>query len=88
MLISKGFSVQAVKLSTAVIFLLRPIGQAVYVHTHYNIDKKILFDGEPIKQKWNGFAQHVAGVVLVNNRRYSSDAAGQLEKCLCIFGIL
>lgn len=66
LLITKGFSIQAVKLSTAAIFLLRPIGQAIYVHTHYNIDKKIPFDGEPIKQKWNGFTQHVAGVVLVN----------------------
>lgn len=61
-----GFSVQAVKLSTAVIYLLRPIGQTMYVHTHYKIDKKIQFTGEPIKQKWSGFAQHLAAVVVSN----------------------
>ncbi|MDE7440210.1 MAG: sugar isomerase, partial [Clostridia bacterium] len=30
----------------------------------YKIDRKIKYDGEPIKQKWNGLAQHVSAVVL------------------------
>lgn len=36
----------------------------VYVNRHYKIDWKIHYDEEPIKQKWNGVAQHVAAVVL------------------------
>ena len=38
----------------------------LYVKKNYNIDKKIKYDGEPIKQKWNGVAQHFAHIVLVN----------------------
>lgn len=65
-LIEKGFSIQVVKLSTAIIYFIRPIGQAVYVHRNYEINKKIKLDGEPIKQKWNGFAQHITSVVVKN----------------------
>lgn len=65
-LMKSGFSIQAVKLATAMIYLLRPIGQIFYVHKHYEIDKKIEYSGEPIKQKWNGFAQHLASVVVAN----------------------
>ena len=64
--IQKGFSIQLVKLSTAALFLIRPIIQTIYVHHHYNINWKIQFAGEPIQQKWNGFAQHVAAVVVAN----------------------
>lgn len=61
-----GGSIHVVKLVSAIIYLLRPIGQSVYVHKHYNIDKHIIYKGEPIKQKWNGFAQHLASVVVAN----------------------
>ena len=33
---------------------------------HYKIDRKISVVEEPIKQKWNGIAQHIAYVVLEN----------------------
>lgn len=65
-LIIKGFSIQVVKLSTAFIFVLRPLVQLLYVRKHYNIDKKIVLQEEPVKQKWDGFAQHLAMVVLEN----------------------
>ena len=38
----------------------------VYVHKHYKIDKKIKIIEEPIKQKWNGFSQHLASVICQN----------------------
>lgn len=61
-----GASVHVVKLVTASVYLLRPLGQMLYVRRHYNIDRRIKLTGEPIKQKWNGFSQHFAYVVSQN----------------------
>lgn len=61
-----GVGVHLVKLVTAVIFLIQPAVLNAYVKRHYRLDKKIKFEGEPIKQKWNGLAQHIASVVLGN----------------------
>lgn len=36
----------------------------LYVRSHYKIDKHIKYTKEPIAQKWNGIAQHVAAVIL------------------------
>lgn len=63
-LIVLGASIQAVKLVTSAIFLVRPIVYKLYVDRHYSIDRKITYEGEPIRQKWNGVAQHVAAIVL------------------------
>lgn len=63
-MIKLGGSVQLVKLTTSLIYLARPLILRVYVNRHYKIDWKIHYDEEPIKQKWNGVAQHVAAVVL------------------------
>lgn len=59
-----GIDVIILKITTSFIFLLRPIIFSVYAKKHYDIDKNIKFKGEPIKQKWNGLAQHLASVVL------------------------
>lgn len=64
LLIYAGASIQLVKLTTSCIYLLRPIYLRYYVNRHYNIDRRIPLTEEPIKQKWNGIAQHVAAVVL------------------------
>lgn len=61
-----GVGVHLVKLVTAVIFLIQPVVLNTYVKRHYKLDKKIELEGEPIKQKWNGLAQHIASVVLNN----------------------
>lgn len=61
-----GASVHIVKLMTAFVYVLRPLGQMIYVHKHYDLDKDIEVIGEPIKQKWNGFAQHLSAVVCAN----------------------
>lgn len=63
-MIKLGGSVQLVKLTTSLIYLARPLALRVYVNRRYQIDWKIQCDGEPIQQKWNGVAQHIAAVVL------------------------
>lgn len=59
-----GCSIQIVKLTTSLIYLLQPFVIYLYVRQHYRIDKKIKYTKEPIPQKWNGIAQHVAAVIL------------------------
>lgn len=66
LLMKVGASIQIVKLATSLIFLAQPILLAVIAKRKYKIDHKIQFTDEPIKQKWNGLAQHIATVVLGN----------------------
>lgn len=63
-LIRVGCSIQIVKLTTALIYLLQPFLIYLYVRRHYSIDRNIKYTKEPIPQKWNGIAQHVAAVIL------------------------
>ena len=65
-LIKLGCGIQMVKLTTSLIYLLQPFVIYLYVRRHYNINRKITYTEEPIKQKWNGIAQHVASVILDN----------------------
>ena len=64
LMIKLGGSVQLVKLTTSLIYLARPLVLRIYVNRMYQIDWKIQYDEEPIQQKWNGVAQHLASVVL------------------------
>lgn len=64
LLIMLGSSIQVVKLTTSIIYLIQPFVIYLYVRKHYQIDTKIKYDKEPIPQKWNGIAQHVAAVIL------------------------
>lgn len=63
-LIHFGASIHFVKLATSIIYLVRPAVLRIYVKQHYRIDRHINYSVEPLKQKWNGIAQHVASVVL------------------------
>ena len=63
-MISMNGTIQVVKLVTSFIYLARPVILQIYVNNHYAINWKIKYTQEPIKQKWNGVAQHVASVVL------------------------
>lgn len=63
-LIRVGCSIQIVKLTTSLIYLLQPFLIYLYVRHHYSIERKIKYIKEPIPQKWNGIAQHVAAVIL------------------------
>ena len=65
-LIKLGASIQIVKLTTSLIYLLRPVYLRWYVDRYYSLNRKITYEKEPIAQKWNGIAQHVAAVVLSN----------------------
>lgn len=64
--IKLGFGIHFVRLTTTIVYFVRPIGMNIYVRKNYDIDKKIMYEGEPIRQKWNGLAQHIAAVVLKN----------------------
>lgn len=66
MIINMGGSIQLVKLTTSIIFLIRPLILRAYINHKYIIDRNIVLDEEPIKQKWNGIAQHVAYIILEN----------------------
>lgn len=66
LMIEAGFSIQMVKLVSGLVYLIRPLMLSAYVSKHFNITDKLEVNGEPIKQKWNGMAQHVAYVVQNN----------------------
>lgn len=63
LLIYFGSSIQVVKLVSAIIFVLRPIIQNLYVKKKYNISLKNTDDNYKIKQKWDGLSQHIAAVI-------------------------
>ena len=63
-MIKMGGSIQMVKLTTSLIFLIRPLYLAFYVKKHYDIDQFVTYTEEPIKQKWNGMAQHFAAYII------------------------
>ena len=65
-LIHYGMPVQGVKLVSALIFLLRPLVLAIYVKKMYMINRRVKYFDEPIKQKWNGFAQHLSSTIMDN----------------------
>lgn len=65
-LMQHGVSVQIVKLTTSLIFILQPVSLSIIAKRRYKINRKIKLTEEPIKQKWNGLAQHISSVVLVN----------------------
>ena len=59
-------NIQVVKLASSCIFILRPVLQNIYVKKKYNINLKNIENDYKIKQKWDGFAQHIAYVVHSN----------------------
>lgn len=63
-LIHLGATIHMVKLTTSLIYLVRPLILRIYVNKHYSIDRNAGYAEEPIAQKWNGAAQHIAAVVL------------------------
>lgn len=65
-LMKYGASVQCVKLVSSAIYFIQPWVYKKAVDRYYKIDKKVELDGEPLKQKWNGLAQHIATVILEN----------------------
>ena len=64
LLIFLNLPVQAVYIATTIIYLSRPIYYYLYVKRNYKLLGVRSIKNEPIKQKWNGLAQHIAAVVL------------------------
>lgn len=65
-LMKSGAAIQVVKLTTSLIFVCQPVMLSVIAKKKYKIDRNVILTEEPIKQKWNGLAQHIAAVVLGN----------------------
>lgn len=63
LLMQGGAGVQLVKLVSSLIFILQPLAMMLVCRRLYRINRSVVITGEPIKQKWNGVAQHVAVVV-------------------------
>ena len=63
LLITKGCSIHIVKAISSLIFITRPLFLNIYVRKHYNLNLKVKYNGEPIEQKWNGMAQHLASTI-------------------------
>ncbi|MGF3182952.1 lipopolysaccharide biosynthesis protein [Facklamia sp. P12934] len=58
--INLDYPIYIVKFFSGIIFLLRPILLQNYVKNNYNINLNVKYEKEPIPQKWNGVAQHIA----------------------------
>lgn len=63
-LIEMDASIHVIKLTTSIIFLARPMYLRWYTNRMFRLDRNIVYEGEPIRQKWNGAAQHFAAVIL------------------------
>lgn len=64
LLIYSGQTILLVKFVSNIICLISPLGMTFYVRRNYDINPKIRYDEEPIKQKWSGFAQHISAVIV------------------------
>lgn len=66
LLMKNGATIHIVKLATSLIFSLQPVFLSLIVKRKFKIDRSVVITEEPIKQKWNGIAHHISGVVLGN----------------------
>lgn len=64
LLITYGYSIQTVKFTASVLYLFRPVLLKLYVDSHYEINRKMSYEEEPIPQKWNGISQHICAIVI------------------------
>ena len=65
-LVRLGFGIHMVKLTSAVVFILRPIFVNIYVNRKYGIVKNVEPDNNAVKQRWDGLGHHIA-FLLHNN---------------------
>lgn len=61
-----GSGVVTVKLVSSLVFLIRPLGMVLYIRKKYSVNYKEHYDKDPIEQKWNGLAHHLASFVFGN----------------------
>ena len=65
-LIRLNCPIRTLKLVVTVLCLWRPVFLRIYVNRHYPLDRGIRYEGEPIRDKWYGIAQHIEFSVLKN----------------------
>lgn len=58
--------IQIIKITTSIIFLFRPVFIRLYINRKIKINRREKYSEEPIKQKWNGIAQHISFIVMQN----------------------
>lgn len=58
-----GQTIEVIKVTTGIIMLASPVFIRLYINKNYKINRREQYSEEPIKQKWNGVAQHVSYVV-------------------------
>lgn len=63
LLIRLDASIHVVKLAVSLVYLVQPLFFHLYAKRKYGLNTRKKIVGEPIKQKWNGFAQHLAFIV-------------------------
>ena len=56
-------NIHAIKLGTALIYMLQPLLFNIYVNKHYKIDKKADPDKKALSQRWDGFGINIAGFI-------------------------
>lgn len=59
-LIYLNFPIYIVKLASSAVFLIRVVYLNYYVEKNYNLSKEVELLEDPLPQKWNGVAQHIA----------------------------
>lgn len=59
-LINLGFGIHVVKLGTAFAYIIKPLYMCYYVKKNYRIMPDCMPDFTAIKDRWNGFGQHLA----------------------------
>lgn len=65
-LLFSGFGIHIVKLGSTAVFVLRPLFTFYYVKKKYKLEKKATLDNNAIKQRWDGFGQHIAFFIHTN----------------------
>ena len=65
-LMKYGASIQLVRLGSSLVYAINPLVLSLLVRKLYIIDRHVVITEEPIKQKWNGFVQHIASVIMDN----------------------
>lgn len=63
-LMKMGFGIHAVKLTTAILYILRPLIVKIYIKKNYCITKNVYLKHNPLQQKWNAMGQHISECVL------------------------
>lgn len=64
LLIHMHASIQLVQIAMSLILLIRPIGLCLFAKKYYKLPSQVIIIEEPIKQKWNGLAQHISIFIL------------------------